>query len=518
MWGKNAAETNIHQMPFIQRARESGARLVVIDPRRTESAEFADLWLRPRPGTDGALALAVGGELVRSGSVDDDFIREHVAGFDDYAQLVTGCTAEWAAETCEVPVEQVRELARWIADTKPMSVTAGFGMQRYTNAGQTMRSMISLLAITGNIGRSGAGWVYANLQSQIFDEVRDPIACYPPAEPDGIVRVSVSTAKLGRDMLDQVDPRLRMAWVERGNPVTQNPDTNEVLKAFRSLEFRVVVEQFLTDTAREADLVLPAKTMFEQTDVIGAYWHPYVQLRQKVLEPPGEVKPETEIYRLLGPRLGITPEQMDGRIPGIADGDVEAFLEERLRPFEGLSLDRLREGPVLPPAHQEVAFSDLRFPTPSGRIELACDEAASRWGVDRLPRYLEPGESVRAVQGAAAYPLYLMTPNTKNRIHSQFGNLRMIRRVDPGAAVHVHPQDAAPRAIATGTVTRVFNARGEFHLPARLDATLKPGCVSVTNGWWIEEGGTVNFCSPGRETDMGHGAAFHDTLVEIESA
>ena len=122
------------------------------------------------------------------------------------------------------------------------------------------------------------------------------------------------------------------------------------------------------------------------------------------------------------------------------------------------------------------------------------------------------------MEGAPAYPLYLMTPNTKNRIHSQFGNLRMIRRVDAGAAVHVHPEDAAPRHISTGTPTRVFNARGEFRLPARLDATVKPGCVSVTNGWWIEEGGTVNFCSPGRETDMGHGAAFHDTLVEIEPA
>jgi len=518
MWGKNAAETNIHQMPFIQEAREAGGRLVVIDPRRTESTDSADLWLRPRPGSDGALALALAGELIRSGGIDETFVRDHVLGFEEFASLAGDCSAEWASAITEVPVSQIRELAAWIGSTRPMTITAGYGMQRYSNSGQTIRAIVALLAITGNFGRPGAGWVYANLQSHIFDDVRDPLACYPPGNPDGVVRISVSTAGLGRDMLDQSDPPLRMAWVERGNPVTQNPDTNVVLKAFRSLEFRVVVDQFLTDTAREADLVLPAKTMFEQTDVIGAYWHPYVQLRQKVLDPPGQVKPETEIYRLLAPRLGIEATRLDGKIPGSSDVEVESFLEARLAPFEELSLERLKEGPALPPMHDEIAFAGGRFPTPSGRIELVSGEAVERWGVDRLPRYREPDESIRPADGRPEYPLYLMTPNTKNRIHSQFGNLRMIRRVDPGPAVHLHPVDAGDRGIRGGTQVRVFNGRGEFSLPARLDSSLKRGSVSVSNGWWIQEGGTVNFCSSGQETDMGHGAAFHDTLVEVEIA
>lgn len=518
MWGKNAAETNIHQMPFIQEAREAGGRLVVIDPRRTESTESADLWIRPRPGSDGALALAVAGEIIRSGGVDEAFVRERVSGFEEFSHLALEASIDWAADVTDVPSEQLRTMARWIATTRPMTITAGYGMQRYTNAGQTIRAVLALLAITGNVGRPGAGWVYANLQSHIFDEVRDPVACYPPAVPDGIVRVSVSTARLGRDMLDQADPPLRMAWVERGNPLTQNPDTNHVIRAFRALDFRVVVDQFLTDTAREADVVLPAKTMFEQTDVIGAYWHPYLQLRQKVLDPPGQVKPETEIFRLLAPRLGIDPSALDGKIPGVTDAEVEAFLEAKLEPFEGVSLERLREGPVLPPEHEEIAFSNGMFPTPSGRIELVSDEAVERWGVDRLPRYREPDESIRRAEGRARYPLYLMTPNTKNRIHSQFGNLRMIRRIDPGPAVHIHPDDALARGIEAAARVRVFNDRGELRLPARLDSSLKQGCVSVTNGWWIQDGGTVNYCSPGRETDMGHGAAFHDTLVEVEVA
>ncbi|MGW8283782.1 MAG: molybdopterin-containing oxidoreductase family protein, partial [Gemmatimonadota bacterium] len=291
----------------------------------------------------------------------------------------------------------------------------------------------------------------------------------------------------------------------------------------RGLEFRVVVDQFLTDTAREADLILPAKTMFEQTDVIGAYWHPYIQLRQKVLEPPGEVKPESEVYWLLARRLGIPEDEFRDRIPGPTDEEVEAFLERELRPFENLSLDRLREGPVLPPGHEEVAFADGRFPTPSGRIELLSTEAAARWGIDPLPVFEESIESVRAgatvpEEGSRTYPLYLMTPNTKNRIHSQFGNLRMIRRLDPGPFVHVHPADAERREIGDGMRARVFNDRGELLLPVRIDPGLKPGCISVTNGWWITDGGTVNFCSAGRETDIGHGAAFHDNLVELEPA
>lgn len=523
LWGKNPAETNIHQMPFVQQAREAGAAVVVIDPRRTETAESADLWIRPRPGTDGAIALAVAHEIIRLGGVDDQFVREHVLGYDEFAARVSGLSAAWAAEIAEVPEAQVRDLGRLFSEVRPATISAGFGMQRYTNSGQTMRAILALLAVTGNLGRPGAGWVYANLQSAIFDEIKDPVAFYPPERPDGVMRVSISTARLGLDMLAQVDPPLRMAWVERGNPVTQNPDTNRVLEAFRALEFRVVVDQFLTDTAREADIVLPAKSMFEQTDVIGAYWHPYIQLRQKVIEPPGAVKPETEIYRLLAERLGIPEEEVAGRIPGPTDAEVEAFLEERLAAFDGLSLERLREGPALPPDHEEVAFADLRFPTPSGRIELRSEEAQRRWGIDPLPLFHEPLESTRREQGdrrpvtsEGLYQLYLMTPNTKNRIHSQFGNLRMIRRLDPAPAVHIHPQDAKTRGIDDGTPVRVYNDRGELQLPARLDPGLKSGCVSITNGWWISDGGTVNFCSAGRETDIGFGAAFHDNLVEVE--
>ncbi len=513
LWGKNAAETNIHQMPFVEASLEAGGRLVVVDPRRTETAERAELLVQPRPGTDGALALAVAHVLFRDGLVDRSFVDAHVVGHEEYRERVADLTPDWAETITGVPAHHIERLATLMGSVKPMTVAAGFGMQRYANSGQTMRALLALVALTGNLGQRGAGWQFANLQTAVFDEVQDPVAFYPPERPDGVARIAVSTARLGADMLALRDPPLRMAWVERGNPIPQNPETPTVLRAFRALDFRVVVDQFLTDTAREADIVLPAKTLFEQTDVIGAYWHPYVQLRAKVLEPPGEVKPESEIYRLLAERLGMPSAAVDAALPGIGEEAVREWLTGKLAPFPELSLERLEQGPVLAPGYQEVAFEDLRFPTPSGKVEIRSEEAARRWGVDALPGWSEPVEAGRAGGG---HPLCLMTPNTKNRIHSQFGNLDMIRAHDPVPVLRLSPADALPRGIREGDRVRVFNDRGSLVIPCTLDFGILAGCVCLTNGWWIGDGGAVNILSAGRETDMGHGAAFHENRVEVE--
>ncbi len=517
LWGKNSAETNIHQMTFVEQALERGAKLVVIDPRRTQTAEQAHLVLAPRPGSDGALALGVARLLIERGWTDEAFLSAHVAGAGPFRDMALERPVKELAAICELPVSEIEALAELLGTVGPATVCAGYGMQRYTNSGQTMRAILALVVLTGNLGKPGAGWQFANLQSAVFDDVGDPIAFYPPVEDDGVARVSISTARLGREMLETRDPPLKMAWIERGNPLSQNPETETVREAFRALDFRVVVDQFLTDTAREADIVLPAKTFFEQSDVIGAYWHPYLQLKQKVIEPPGQVKPESEIYRLLSERLGLPGSRVAAEIPGPGDAEVEAWLERKLAPFPELSLERLRQGPVLAPGHREVAFCDLRFATPSGKIELVSEEAAERWGADPLPRYLEPEESPRrGTPEAEKYPLSFLTPNTKNRIHSQFGNLPMIRRLSDRPRAQIHPGDAGARGVADGDRIRIFNDRGSFEVEARFDHGIRPGCVAVTNGWWSSDGASVNVCSLGRETDMGHGAAFHDNLVEVE--
>ena len=521
LWGKNPAETNIHQQVFINQALDRGARLVVVDPRRTESAERAELLIQPRPGSDGFLALAVAKLLVERGGVDETFVARHVLGYRRFAAMVRDLDLDELSGTCGVAVPVIETLAGLLARIKPATVCTGYGMQRYSNSGQTMRALLSLPVVTGNIGLPGGGWVYANLQTHVFGGPRDPVACFPPETEGDAVRVSVSTARLGRDMLAQGDPTLRFAWVERGNPLAQNPETGRVREAFRALDFRVVVDQFLTDTAREADIILPAKTMFEQTDIIGAYWHHYLQLRPRVIESPGEVRPETDIFRDLACRLGVDGPgpmgSLDQEIPGPGDDDVRTWLERRLAPL-GLSLADFDDGPVAAPGAVEVAFADRVFPTPSGKIELWSEEAGRRWGVDPLPRCVLPGESAARPDHDPAIPLQLLTPNTKNRIHSQFGNLELIRTREEGPELQLHPDDASVRGIVPGGPVRVFNRRGEFTVSARIDAGIRRGCVAVPNGWWGEEGGPVNLTSMGRETDMAHGAAFHDNLVQVAPA
>lgn len=514
LWGKNPAESNVHEMIPIGNALDSGAKLVVIDPRRTESTQRAELLLQPYPSTDAALALAVASIIIKNDWIDKEFIAKYVLGFDEFKAHVQQFTPYWAYSITGVSVELIEQLAWYIGNVKPMTLIPGYGMQRYTNGGQTVRAILALSVITGNIGKPGACWHYANLQSYVFDDVLEPMCYYPPEHSDGITRRSISTARLGEDMLNTKDPELKMVWVERGNPITQNPDTNTVLKAFRSLEFRVVVEQFFTDTALEADIVLPAKNMFEQTDIIGSYWNPYVQLRQKVVEPAGEVKPETEIYYLLAKKLGYSDDLLQGVLIPPGDMFVDEFLNEKLSHFPSLSLDILSQGPVLAPGLQEIAFSDFKFTTPSGKIELNSVQANETWGVNSLPTY-DPAIEIQD-EMKQQYPLLLMSPNTKNRIHSQFGNLEIIKMVSGSPTININPADAEVRGIKNGDLVEVFNVRGQFAILAELSYQVRVGCVVIPNGWWGTQGAPVNSLSAGRETDMGHGSAFHNNRVEVK--
>ncbi len=514
LWGKNPAETNIQQMIFIEKAQQKGAKVIVIDPRRTQSSERADLLIQPRPGSDAALALGVANAIVENGWIDREFIDQHVLGFDAFRKSIARFTPAITAEISDVPVEYIHELAEAIGTIKPMTLSPGYGMQRFTNGGQTIRSLLALNVLTGNLGREGACFHYANLQSYVFDKVKEPMSYYPEIDPNPLFRRTISMARLGQDMLDAQDPELKMIWVERGNPVTQNPDTNTILKAFEKLEFRVVVEQFMTDTAREADIILPAKNMFEQTDIIGSYWNPYVQLKPKVLEPAGQVLPETEIYFRLAQKLGYTDKEISKHLPEPGDNNIQEYLRKEVRKFPELSWEKLKDEPAMAPGNEEIAFADLIFGTPSGKIELHSETAHEKWGVDPLPTY-EPMISEEQA-GSEKFPLHLLTPNTKNRIHSQFGNLEVIRQFAPGPYAVISNKDAAERDIEEGDAIRISNDRGELTTRARVSFSLKKGCVVYYNGWWNQEGGSPNLLSKGRETDMGYGTAFHDCHVEVE--
>jgi len=430
IWGKNPAETNIQEIAFIARARETGSKVIVIDPLRTPTADKADILISPKSGTDGALALAAASVIIKENLVDRRFIDSFVTGFNEFrdslvispddAEIITG-----------IPAENIIELARTIALEGPVTIIPGFGLQRHLNGGQTIRSILSLSILTGNLGKPGAGFNYANLQSYIFDSLKEPLSYYPDPGKDLPFRRTISMTSLGRDMLSTKKPGLKAAWIERGNPLLQSPDSNLVRRAFSDLEFKVVVEQFMTDTAAIADIILPAKDIFEQSDILGSYWSPYVCFKPGIIKAPGDVMPESEIYYHLARRLGLNIDASSLPEPG--NENMEKWLEERIRGYSKLTLSDLKNGPVLAPGLQQIAYCDMKFNTPSGKIELFSSEAHSKWGISPVPDY-RPAESDTDDK---SYPLIFITPNAAGRIHSQFGNLNVIKATvqEPAAEI-----------------------------------------------------------------------------------
>ncbi|RPJ77892.1 MAG: hypothetical protein EHM13_15360, partial [Acidobacteria bacterium] len=385
VWGHNPAETNVHQMRLIIEAQERGARLAVIDPRSTDTSDAADLHLQPRPGTDAALALGVARVIERAGLCDDDFLGAWTTGADRFLARAENYTLERVSSITGVPAASIEQLALEYGRAKPALLIAGFGLQRNHSAGQTMRAVALLPALTGNIGVAGGGFQYANLTSHCLSD--PPL----PEGPDG--REAIPVSRLGPGLLELDSPSVFAAWIEKGNPASQNPRSTLVRDALQRLDLVVVVDQFLTDTARLAHYVLPAKTMFEEEDICTAYWHPYMQLRAKVFEPPGEVKTETEIYRLLAGKLGFQTSYF----PRTTE-EARTVLRHMFGKSREHLLEALREGPIDPSGKGDVAFAfassnsnpspspgPSRFSTPSGKVEFASEEAATRWGVDPVP-------------------------------------------------------------------------------------------------------------------------------------
>jgi anaerobic selenocysteine-containing dehydrogenase len=509
IWGKNPAETNIQEISFIARAKEKGCKIIVIDPLRTPTADKADCLYRPLPGTDGALALSIAKILIDEKLTDRDFISKYVKGFEELNDSLDILPSD-AERITGIPAENIIELAKIVGTGGPLTILPGYGLQRHQNGGQTIRSILLLSILTGNLGKPGSGFNYANLQSYIFDDMKEPQSYYPDPIRDMPFRRTISMAKLGTDMAKLSDPELKAAWIERGNPFLQSPDTNTVRKAFSALAFKVVVEQFMTDTASEADIILPAKDMFSQSDILGSYWSPYIQFKPKAIDSPGEVIPESEIYYHLAKKMNLNISEDLIPVPG--NDNIELWLENRIKGYSDITLRELKKAPALAPGLQQIAFEDHKFDTPSGKIEILSGEAFVKWGVSSLPEFKEIIHSVVSKD----YPLIILTPNTGSRIHSQFGNLKIIKETCEEPAVRISPADAKKRSLSEDQDVRIYNQYGELVIKVKISNRVLPGTIILSNGIWLNEGGGVNKLIAGQETDIGFGAAFHDNKVEIE--
>jgi len=501
LWGHNPAETNIHQWRLILDAQARGARVIVIDPRQTDSTDAADRHLQPRPGTDAALALGLAREIVAAGLEDSAFLDAHADGVEEYRRRVAEYPLDRVASITGLDAQEVRALALEYASTKPALLIAGFGLQRHSRAGQTMRAVALLPALTGNVGVSGGGWQYANLASHCLRPL--PL----PPEPAASRAIPVSQVARHLETLD--GPPIRAAWIERGNPAAQNPASQRLRDALAKLDLVVVVDQFMTPTASLAHVVLPAKTLFEEEDLVTAYWHPYLQWRAKVLPPAGEVRPESDIWRDLCGRFGYD-------ISCFPD-DRESFLQALLPEGCDFTLEDLKARPIDPSGSGGVAFADRRFPTASGKVAFASDEAAALWGVDRVPDYAPLGEGAESA-ARGRFPLQLLSCKTRDRIHSQFGNLDWVREIERPHVLDIHPDDARARGITDGSRAAVWNERGRIELGVRVTPGIRPGVVHVLEGWCHGEDPDVNALTAEGITDMNHGATFYECLVEVARA
>jgi anaerobic selenocysteine-containing dehydrogenase len=504
LWGTNPLTSGHHVWKFIQDARRDGAYVVAIDPVRTRSAAQADEHLAPLPGTDAALALGLLNVIVGMGAHDQAYIDARTLGWDAFRARIEEFTPERVAKHTGLPVESIVALAERIARTRPTAIRATQGMQRHAGGGMALRTLACLPGVTGDWALPGGGLCYStsgHFKLNLPQLVRIDLLPHP-------VRTLTMT-RLGEGLLDVDDPPVKALFVIGANPVGSNPDQGKVRRGLsREDLFTVVLEHFPTDTTDYADIVLPATMQTEHLDVIAGYGHLYLVWNEPAVAPPGECLSTSETFRRLARRMGMTEpslydsdedlvrQLLDSPHPWLAGITVEGLRE---RGFARLNVDR----PFLP-------FAD-GFPTSSGRLEFHSERAA-RAGHDPLPGFTppaDPGDGLVLISGASHHFL-----------NTTFGNNPELRRRAGAPVIVLHPDDAAARGISGGETVRVHNARGAFEVVAEVSDRVRPGVAATTKGHWakLNGGTTVNATIDERDSDMGHGAVFHDNRVQVAIA
>ncbi|MEI7970200.1 MAG: molybdopterin oxidoreductase family protein [Betaproteobacteria bacterium] len=514
IWGSNPIVSNLHFWSRCQEAKRRGARLVIIDPWRNQTAAKCHQWIPIMPGTDAAFALAVMNVIITEGRHDEDYVARHTLGFDALAERVDAWPPERAAPVCGVDAGVIRAFAREYATTRPSAIRINYGLQRHYGGGMAVRTIACLPALVGAWRHPAGGLLLGTSGFYALD--------HAALERPDLIRGNprkVNMSAIG-DALLQADPPIRAIHVYNSNPVAVAPDSNRVIAGFsREDLFTVVHDVFLTDTTDYADLVLPATTQLEQFDIHKSYGHLYMLANNPAIAPVGESRTNAEVFRQLASRL-------DFREPCFLDDDetiARQALGRRHPHMTGLDWDTLRnEGwqRLNVPRHW-APFADGGFPTPSGKCEFFSERARAA-GLDPLPDYTPPLENrLSNVQLAARYPLAFLSPPARHFLNTSFANLPFALAAEQAPRLEIHPGDAVPRGISDGTAVRVFNDRGSITLRARITEDARPGVVVTPSIWWRKlspDGRNANDLTSQALTDVGGGATFYDCLVEVAPA
>jgi len=515
LWGMNPAETRhgVNLAYFIGQARDRGARVILIDPRYTDSGILADQWIPIKPGTDAALISAIAQVWESEWLADAEFMASHTFGYEVYRRYLLGedngvpKTPEWAAKITGVPENIIRQLAHEYVSTKPAALLAGLGPQRSNYGEQVERALLTLACMSGNIGIPGGGFAHGGKHTSFSIRVRNlPRGPFKPAR-------SVRSENWGLFLLDgNLKPPVKMAYIVASNAINRSSDTLANARALEQLEYVVVQDQFFTPTARYADIVFPICTDLERADLVSGQGDLYYN--KQALSPARASRTDYWVFSRLAERLGIGEEYTGGKTEedwlehllaaGNLDNDVlqnDGIM--RSRGEVRVALDRFRADPVADPLN-----------TPSGLIQITCPQA-EEYGLPIIPSYVAStwGES-------GDYPLQLVTPHSKLRSNSCGHANPWLRRMEPHS-VWINPQDAKARGFAHGDQVEVFNQFGAVNIPAKVTERIMPGVVCIYQGTWycprkdgVDEGGCANVLT-GHHVSPTGGMSVHSEWVEV---
>lgn len=534
IWGCNSISTNIHHWHIVKEAQRGGAKVIVIDPYKSRTAKEADWHIQPKPGTDGALAMAMIHVIINGNLVDNDYVEKHTVGFDQLKERAQAFTPEYAESICGVAAEDIRLLAHEYATTRNAALRPGVAVERSAGGAQALRAIFCLPALTGSWKDPGGG-VY---QMPLWEfPIQFDRVCRPDLIPEG-TRV-VNVLQLGAALNGELglEPGLHGLMVYNANPVSNSAETAAIKKGLaREDLFTVVSEHFVTDTARYADILLPATMAAEHQDLMFSWGHFFFTYNEKAIEPPGEAVSNAELFRRLAKRFGFTE-------PQFAMDETELmqwYIDWTSPKMGGIDLAYLKEHGwyrlnIGDPATR-TPHAEGNFPTPSGKCEFY-SEAAETGGdfvappfrqmymafqggtkLDPLPGYVPANESPETnPTQAARFPLNIVSPKSHGFLNSQYANETHKIARQGEQAILINPADASARNIGHGAEVRVFNDRGTFHGAATVTEDVPQGVVVASLGYWhaLNKGGAVNVISASTFGGMGHSPTFSDNLVEV---
>jgi anaerobic selenocysteine-containing dehydrogenase len=519
IWGHNPVATAPHFLPFLRQAQKAECKVVVIDPRRTATAKSADWHLAPRPGSDGYLALGIARLIVEAHRHDEGWLNQHTVGWPELRDRLAEFPLNLVAAETGLSADEIRRLADLYGTVRPGLIKIADGINRNRNGGQVVRSILALPAITGQYGTHGGGLAYSTSGAVKWDDAAVK-KMFPRSR-------TVNMNRLGAALLGEAsDPPIKSLYVFGANPVTSSPKAGKIIDGMmREDLFTVVHELFMTDTARLADIVLPATSQLEQTDLHKAYGHTLLTYNRPAIPPRGECKSNWEVMTLLAEALGFDDPWLRQSTDEVIDEVLTATARQNPA-LRGISLDRLKhEGAVQLATPERPPFADGRFPTPSGKVELYCEALAAE-GLDPLPGRFRPceddGERGRASgpRRETAQALDLLSGASHYFVSSSLASQQGLLDAAGPPVVEIHPADAAARGIAAGDDVILENARGWVRFNAILTDGVRRGVVVSTKGRWaaFSGGRNVNRLTSDELADLAGQSTFHSTRVWARKA